>query len=156
MFKIERVQFDPLLWAEIQRAAMLFLDAVDTKTPPQLEALDAQAFALATPQASQEFVEATADLERVYSQLREVNAELHFLEQKKGSLEMVIKEAIGEHAGLAGNGWTVYWKQARPSEVTDWKMVAQASGALPSVISTYTDVKPGSRRFIISDGGVND
>ena len=156
VFKIERVQFDPLLWAEIQRAAMLFLDAVDTKTPPQLEALDAQAFALATPQASQEFVEATPDLERVYSQLREVNAELHFLEQKKGSLEMVIKEAIGEHAGLAGNGWTVYWKQARPTQVTDWKMAAQAAGVLPSVVATYTDTKPGSRRFIISDGGLND
>ena len=156
VFKIERVQFDPELWAEIQRAAMLFLEAVDSKTPPQLEALDAQAFAIATPQGSQEFVEATADLERVYAQLRETNTELHFIEQKKGSLEIIIKEAIGEKAGLAGNGWTVYWKQARPSEVTDWKMVAQASGALPSVITTYTDVKPGSRRFIINDGGIHD
>lgn len=156
VFKIERVQFDPELWAEIQRAAMLFLEAVDSKTPPQLEALDAQAFAIATPQGSQEFAEATPDLERVYAQLRETNTELHFIEQKKGSLEIIIKEAIGEKAGLAGNGWTVYWKQARPSEVTDWKMVAQASGALPSVISTYTDVKPGSRRFIINDGGIHD
>jgi putative phage-type endonuclease len=156
VFKIERVHFDPVLWDEIQRAALLFLDAVDKKTPPQLEALDAQAFAIATPQGSQEFVEATADLERVYAQLREVNTELHFLEQKKGSLEIIIKEAIGENAGLAGNGWTVYWKQARPSEVTDWKMVAQASGALQSVITTYTDVKPGSRRFIINDGGLHD
>jgi putative phage-type endonuclease len=156
VFKIERVQFDPMLWAEIQRAALLFLDAVDSKTPPQLEALDAQAFAIATPQGSQEFVEATSDLERVYAQLRETNTELHFIEQKKGSLEIIIKEAIGEKAGLAGNGWTVYWKQARPSEVTDWKMVAQASGALQSVITTYTDVKPGSRRFIINDGGLHD
>jgi predicted phage-related endonuclease len=156
VFKIERVQFDPVLWDEIQRAALLFLAAVDSKTPPQLEALDAQAFAIATPQGSQEFVEATPDLERVYAQLREVNTELHFLEQKKGSLEIIIKEAIGEKAGLAGNGWTVYWKQARPSEVTDWKMVAQASGALQSVITTYTDVKPGSRRFIINDGGLHD
>jgi putative phage-type endonuclease len=156
VFKIERVQFDPVLWAEIQRAALLFLDAVDSKTPPQLEALDAQAFAIATPQGSQEFVEATSDLERVYAQLRETNTELHFIEQKKGSLEIIIKEAIGEKAGLAGNGWTVDWKQARPSEVTDWKMVAQASGALQSVITTYTDVKPGSRRFIINDGGLHD
>ena len=156
VFKIERVQFDAELWAEIQRAAMLFLEAVDSKTPPQLEALDAQAFAIATPQGSQEFAEATPDLERVYAQLRETNTELHFIEQKKGSLEIIIKEAIGEKAGLAGNGWTVYWKQARPSEVTDWKMVAQASGALQSVITTYTDVKPGSRRFIINDGGLHD
>ena len=156
VFKIERVQFDPMLWAEIQRSAVEFLAAVDSKTPPQLEALDAQAFAIATPQGSQEFVEATSDLERVYAQLRETNTELHFIEQKKGSLEIIIKEAIGEKAGLAGNGWTVYWKQARPSEVTDWKMVAQASGALQSVITTYTDVKPGSRRFIINDGGLHD
>ena len=156
VFKIERVQFDPALWAEIQRSAMAFLEAVDTKTPPALEALDAQAYGIATPQASDEFVAATADLERVYAQLREVNAELHFVEEKKGALEIILKEAIGERAGLAGNGWTVYWKQARSSQVTDWKMVAQASGALPSVITTYTDTKPGSRRFIINDGGLHD
>jgi predicted phage-related endonuclease len=156
VFKIERVQFDPALWAEIQRSAVLFLEAVDSKTPPALEALDAQAFALATPQASDEFTAADGALESVFRQLREVNTEIHFLEEKKGSLEIIIKEAIGEKAGLAGNGWTVYWKQARPSQVTDWKMVAQASGALQSVITTYTDVKPGSRRFIINDGGLHD
>jgi putative phage-type endonuclease len=156
VFKIERVEFDAQLWAEIQRSAMLFLEAIDTKTPPQLEALDAQAYAIATPQESDEFVEADSSLENVYRQLREVNAELHFLEEKKGSLEIILKEAIGNKAGLAGAGWTVYWKQARPSQVTDWKMVAQAAGALPSVISTYTDTKPGSRRFIINDGGLHD
>jgi predicted phage-related endonuclease len=156
VFKIERVQFDPALWAEIQRSAMAFLEAVDTNTPPKLEALDAQAYALATPQASDDFAQATSDLERVYAQLREVNTELHFVEEKKGALEIILKEAIGEKAGLAGNGWTVYWKQARPSQVTDWKMVAQAAGALPSVITTYTDTKPGSRRFIINDGGLHD
>ena len=156
VFKIERVEFDAQLWAEIQRSAMLFLEAIDNKTPPQLEALDAQAYAIATPQESDEFVEADNSLENVYRQLREVNAELHFLEEKKGSLEIILKEAIGNKAGLAGAGWTVYWKQARPSQVTDWKMVAQAAGALPSVITTYTDVKPGSRRFIINDGGLHD
>ena len=156
VFKIERVQFDPALWAEIQRSAMAFLEAVDTNTPPKLEALDAQAYALATPQASDDFAQATSDLERVYAQLREVNTELHFVEEKKGALEIILKEAIGEKAGLAGNGWTVYWKQARPSQVTDWKMVAQAAGALPSVITTYTDTKLGSRRFIINDGGLHD
>jgi putative phage-type endonuclease len=156
VFKIERVEFDAQLWAEIQRSAMLFLEAIDTKTPPQLEALDAQAYAIATPQESDEFVEADSSLENVYRQLREVNAELHFLEEKKGSLEIILKEAIGNKAGLAGAGWTVYWKQARPSQVTDWKMVAQAAGALPSVITTYTDTKPGSRRFIINDGGLHD
>jgi hypothetical protein len=150
------VEFDAQLWAEIQRSAMLFLEAIDTKTPPQLEALDAQAYAIATPQESDEFVEADSSLENVYRQLREVNAELHFLEEKKGSLEIILKEAIGNKAGLAGAGWTVYWKQARPSQVTDWKMVAQAAGALPSVITTYTDVKPGRRRFIINDGGLHD
>ena len=156
VFKIERVHFDPVLWAEIQRSAVEFLAAVDSKTPPRMEALDAQAFGIATPQASDEFVAATPDLERVYSQLREVNTELHFVEEKKGALEIILKEAIGEKAGLAGAGWTVYWKQARPSQVTDWKMVAQAAGALPSVITTYTDTKPGSRRFIINDGGLHD
>ncbi len=156
VFKIERVQFDPALWSEIQRSAALFLEAVDAKTPPALEALDAQAFALATPQASEEFAEADSTLEGVFRQLREVNTEIHFLEEKKGSLEIVIKEAIGEKAGLAGNGWTVYWKQARPSQVTNWKRLAEALSVSAEVIAEHTEEKAGSRRFIINDGGLND
>lgn len=156
VFKIERVQFDPALWAEIQRAAMLFLEAVDTKTPPALEALDAAAYAMATPQASDVILTADEKIERVYEQLRECNTELHFLEQKKGALEMIIKEAIGEHGGIAGGNWAIYWRQSRPTQVTDWKLAAQAAGVLPSVVATYTDTKPGTRRFIVRDGGTND
>lgn len=161
VFKIQRVQFDPALWAEIQRSAMLFLEAVDTKSQPKLEALDAQAFGIATPQASDEFATADAKLENVYDQLREVNAELHFLEEKKGSLEIVIKEAIGERAGLSGKGWTVYWKQARSSQVTDWRAVAEilqgiAPDTFGEALTRFSKEKPGSRRFIVSDGGLND
>jgi putative phage-type endonuclease len=156
VFKIERVQFDPALWAEIQRAAMLFLEAVDTKTPPKLEALDAQAYAMATPQASDEFVEATPDLQRVYAQLREVNTELHFVEEKKGALEIILKEAIGEKAGLTGAGWTVYWKQARPTEKVNWRAVAAQLQPSVELVRIHTTEQPGSRRFIINDGGLHD
>jgi len=156
VFKIERVQFDPTLWAQILWSAEKFLLAVDTKTPPALEALDAQAFALATPQASDEYAAADESLESVYRQLREVNTEIHFLEQKKGSLEIVLKEAIGDKAGLAGAGWTAHWKQARPSQVTNWKQLAEALSVSAEVIAEHTEEKPGSRRFILSDGGLND
>jgi hypothetical protein len=121
-----------------------------------LEALDAAAFALATPQKSEEFALATEDLERVYRQHREVSTEIHFLEEKKGALEIVLKEAIGERAGLTGNGWAVTWRQARATEVTDWKLAAQAAGVLPQVVATYTSTKAGSRRFVVRDGGAND
>jgi hypothetical protein len=135
---------------------MLFLEAVDTKTPPKLEALDAQAYAMATPQASDEFVEATPDLQRVYAQLREVNTELHFVEEKKGALEIILKEAIGEKAGLTGAGWTVYWKQARPTEKVNWRAVAAQLQPSVELVRIHTTEQPGSRRFIINDGGLHD
>lgn len=156
VFKIERVQFDPQLWDALVAGATQFLEAVDTKTAPKLKALDAQAYGLATPQSKDELVQANETHERLVKELRAVNTELHFAEEKKAAIEIQLKEAIAERAGLTGNGWTVYWKQAKPSEVTDWKLAAQAAGVLPQVVATYTDIKPGSRRFILKDGGTND
>jgi putative phage-type endonuclease len=161
VFKIERVQFDPALWAEIQRSAMLFLEAVDTKTPPALEALDAAAYALATPQDTEVILTADEKIERVYSQLRECNTELHFLEQKKGAFEMIIKEAIGENGGIAGGNWAIYWRQSRPSQVTDWQAISEnlqaiAPETFDEACKRFTKEKPGTRRFIVRDGGLND
>jgi putative phage-type endonuclease len=156
VFKIERVHFDPKLWDALTATATEFLAAVDTNTAPKLQALDAQAYGLATPQSKDELVQANESHERLVKELRGVNAELHFAEEKKAAIEIQLKEAIAERAGLTGNGWTVYWKQSKPSEVTDWKLAAQAAGVLPQVVATYTDIKPGTRRFILKDGGVND
>jgi hypothetical protein len=161
VFKIERVQFDPALWAEIQRSAMLFLEAVDTKTPPALEALDAAAYAMATPQDSDVVLIADEKIERVYKQLRECNTELHFLEQKKGALEMIIKEAIGENGGIAGGNWAIYWRQSRPTQVIDWQAISEnlqavAPQTFDEACKRFTKEKPGTRRFIVRDGGTND
>jgi len=156
VFKIERVHFDKLLWEALVATATEFLAAVDSNTAPKLQALDAQAYGLATPQSKDELVQANESHERLVRELRAVNTELHLAEERKGAIEIQLKEAIAERAGLTGNGWTVYWKQAKPSEVTDWKLAAQAAGVLPQVVATYTDIKPGSRRFILKDGGMHD
>lgn len=156
VFKIERVQFDQALFDAMVATATEFLAAVDSKTAPKLQALDAQAYGLATPQEKDELVQANESHERLVKELRAVNAELHFAEERKAAIEIQLKEAIAERAGLTGNGWTVYWKQSKPSEVVDWKLAAQAAGVLPQVVATYTDIKPGVRRFILKDGGVRD
>jgi putative phage-type endonuclease len=156
VFRIERVTFDLFLWDALQAAARNFLEQVEAGTPPSLHPDDAAAYAFATPQKVEEWVAATDDIERVYEQYREACTEVHFSEQKRDALEIAIKEAIGEHAGIAGSNWQISWKQSRPSEVTNWKLVAEASGALPQVIGTYTDIRPGSRRFVVKDGGMHD
>lgn len=161
VFKVERVQFDPALWETMQVAATRFLELVDTNTPPALEALDAMAYAEATPQATEEFAVADAAHERVLRQYQETATEVHFLEQKQAALEMVLKEAIAEKAGLTGDGWTVYWRQARPSTVTDWRAVAESlQGLAPDTygeaLARFTKERAGSRRFIVRDGGLND
>ena len=156
VFRIQRVQFDPELFAGMQEVAAQFLKAVDTNTAPDLTGLDAAAYALATPQTAEEYVHAASEHESTFAEYRATKAQLLTLETKLADIEINLKQVIGEKAGLVGNGWTINWKQAKPSEVTDWKMVAQAAGALPQVIATYTDVKQGSRRFVVKDGGAND
>jgi predicted phage-related endonuclease len=150
------VQFDPELYAGMQEVAIQFLKAVDTNTAPDLTGLDAAAFALATPQTAEEYVPAASEHESLFAEYRSTKAQVITLETKLADIEIKLKQAIGEKAGLVGNGWTINWRQAKPSEVTDWKLVAQAAGALPQVIATYTDIKQGSRRFVVKDGGLND
>jgi hypothetical protein len=116
---------------------------------------------LATPQDSDVILTADEKIERVYAQLRECNTELHFLEQKKGAFEMIIKEAIGENGGIAGGNWAIYWRQSRPSQVTDWQAISEnlqaiAPETFDEACKRFTKEKPGTRRFIVRDGGLND
>lgn len=156
VFRIERVSFDEQLWNMMRESATRFLEAVDNATAPQLHPNDAAAFAAATPQASDEIVVADDSAERVFRQLRELQHEQHFLEEKASALEIVLKEAIGERAGISGNGWTIYWKQAKTSAKTDWEAVARELGATDELAAKHTTERAGSRRFVIKDGGLHD
>lgn len=59
-----------------------------------------------------------------------------------------IQERIGEHAGIVGYGWKATWKQAKSSEKTDWKRLAMKLKPSEALITQYTELKPGSRRFL--------
>lgn len=85
-----------------------------------------------------------------------------------------IKQAIGEHAGIAGSWGRVTWKRSKPTEETDWQQVALGygrlidrlfelinaesfdvseleimSGVYQTTVGLYTTTKPGSRRLYV-------
>ncbi len=55
------------------------------------------------------------------------------------------RNAIGEKAGIAGQGWSATWKQNKPSLKTDWKEVATKID--PKVVEAATREVPGARVF---------
>ena len=61
-------------------------------------------------------------------------------------------QAIGEKAGVYGEGWQATWKQNKPTVKTDWEAVAEVAKAVAPetyelALKTHTVEKPGARVF---------
>jgi hypothetical protein len=68
------------------------------------------------------------------------------------NLAISLKEAIGEKAGVYGEGWQATWKQNKPTVKTDWEAVAEVAKAVAPdtyelALKTHTVEKPGARVF---------
>ena len=153
VFKVERVDFDQQLFDSMLAAGERFMAGLKSGTPPALDGADAQAFAALTPQATESWVTATPELQRVIDQYREATAEAHFASEKVDALEIILKEAIGENAGLVGDGFSVTWRQARPSEKVNWRAVAAQLQPSAELVRIHTTEQPGSRRFVVKMAG---
>ena len=57
------------------------------------------------------------------------------------------KEAIGEKAGVAGEGWSATWKQNKSSQKIDYKLLLEALKPAVEVVDAYTREVPGARVF---------
>lgn len=69
-------------------------------------------------------------------------------EIQKDTLAAQLKEAIGEFAGMQGDGVKITWKKTRDGSCTDWNAVAKAMNAPNDIIVAHTIQKPGVRRFL--------
>ena len=78
--------------------------------------------------------------------LLEVKERLKALEDEEKALENALKQRIGESAGLEG---IATWKQTKDRVSVDWQAVASELGADGSVVSKYTETKPGYRRLLL-------
>jgi hypothetical protein len=97
------------------------------------------------PQASEEYANATDGIDRVAALYSEKQYESKLLDEELQNLAISLKEAIGEKAGIVGNGWQATWKQNKASVKTDWKEVATKVD--PKIIEAATREVPGARVF---------
>ena len=145
VFRIERVKADWKYQAELFSKAEGFREALATQTPPTLQGQDSDALAAVVPQASEEYVNASDGIERVAALYAEKQYEAKLLDEELQNLAISLKEAIGDKAGIVGNGWQASWKQNKASAKTDWKEVATKVD--PKIIEAATREVPGARVF---------
>ena len=150
VFRIERVKADWRYQSELFVKAERFREALATETPPALQGQDSDALAAAVPQVSEEYENATAGIDRVAALYAEKQYESKLLDEELQNLAISLKEAIGEKAGVVGNGWSATWKQNKPSLKTDWKEVAAKVDQ--KIIQEATREVPGARVFRFRDG----
>ena len=104
VFRIERVEASLDFQTELYRKAVEFRNALATQTAPTLQGQDSDALAAVVPQASEEYATASDGIDRVAALYAEKQYEAKLLDEELQNLAISLKEAIGDKAGIVGNG----------------------------------------------------
>jgi putative phage-type endonuclease len=92
-------------------------------------------------------VEASEEILRAYTSLKEVRTEISELEKRKEALEETIKLGLGDAEAISYGGQTLAtWKAAKDSERFDSKQFCKEN---PELATKYMLIQPGSRRFLL-------
>lgn len=153
VFRIERVEADPIYQTELFAKAEHFRELIATDTPPSVMGSDSKTFEETHAQKSDDYAQATPELERVARAYSEATYEAKLLDEQIATHAIAIKEVIGEKLGIIGEGWSATWKQNRPTTKVDWEAVAAELKAPPALIEAHTTVKPGARMFRVKFNG---
>ena len=147
VFRIERVAASIDYQTELYRKAVEFRNALATQTAPILQGQDSDALAAVVPQASEEYENATTGIDRVAALYAEKQYESKLLDEELQNLAISLKEAIGEKAGIAGQGWSATWKQNKATRKVDYAAILEKAAVPLDVIEAATREVPGARVF---------
>jgi putative phage-type endonuclease len=152
VFRIERVEADPIYQTMLFDKAVAFLDLVKTKTPPPLTGNDSDTLAEVKPQSSNTYAKADPQLDHIARLYIEAKAEAEAADAALKEMAIAIKEAIGDGEGVKGQGWLATWKQNKSSVKVDWESIADvlrtvAPDTYGEAIKRFTSEKPGARVF---------
>ena len=152
VFRIERVEADPVYQTMLFDKAVAFLDLVKTKTPPALSGNDSDTLAEVKPQTSSTYAVADPQLDHIARLYIEAKAEAEAADAALKEMAIAIKEAIGDGEGVKGRGWLATWKQNKPSVKVDWESIADvlratAPQTYEEAVKRFTEEKPGARVF---------
>jgi predicted phage-related endonuclease len=152
VFRIERVEADPIYQTLLFDKAVAFLDLVKTKTPPPLTGNDSDTLAEVKPQSSNTYAVADPQLDHIARLYIEAKAEAEAADAALKEMAIAIKEAIGDGEGVKGQGWLATWKTNKSSVKVDWESIADvlrtvAPDTYGEAIKRFTSEKPGARVF---------
>jgi len=152
VFRIERVEADPIYQTLLFDKAMVFRELVASGTPPPLTGNDSDTLAEVKPQSSNTYAKADPQLDHIARLYIEAKAEAEAADAALKEMAIAIKEAIGDGEGVKGQGWLATWKQNKPSTKVDWESIADVlRGVAPETyeqsVKRFTSEKPGARVF---------
>jgi putative phage-type endonuclease len=152
VFRIERVEADPVYQTQLFDKAVLFRELVQSKTPPPLTGNDSDTLAEVKPQSSNTYAVADPQLDHIARLYIEAKVEAEAADAALKEMAIAIKEAIADGEGVKGQGWLATWKTNKSSVKVDWKSVAEVFGHVApdtyaEAVKRATTEQPGARVF---------
>lgn len=161
-FVTKRVHRDEeVIRTMIERCESFWFENVVARKPP--EPINVKDITNLFPGDNGQAIEATTDQLIAYNEAVHLRKQIEDAEAELEKRTDAIKLSIKDHAALATMGKTlITWKQAKGSEKTDWKVVAESLAKLyddarsqnaissKQIIASQTKSVAGSRRFLFA------
>mgnify|MGYP003454754828 FL=1 len=146
-----RFTADPQLQAMLLAIGRKFWQCVVEGREPPVDGSESWKNYLAAkyPKNRGDLVPSAPEHETLASEILSLSSESKRIESRMEILENQMREAIGEHDGIEGDGWRATWK-APAAGTPAWKAIAAALGAEahPEIIAANT--APPGRRFLLN------
>ncbi len=149
-FRVYRITRDLELESMLLEAAERFWkDHLLTGIPPPPDASEGYAEYLANkfPEDTGPVVVASAEAEGWAEVLRRAKVDLADAEAREQQARNLLMDAIGEAAGMTGDGWKISYRSTKPRSKVDWESVAMAAGATKAQIEANTNEGKSYRTF---------
>lgn len=125
---------------------------VITKEPPSVDESESAAKMLSKlyRRADLDLIEAGQEESNLALALVEKKEELKKLEEEVRLLENKLKEKMGDHEGLKGDGWLITWKKTRDRQTVKYDELVKELQVPDELIKKYTVTTEGYRVFRVT------
>jgi predicted phage-related endonuclease len=149
------VPWDDETWAGLREIADRFLrDHIDTGRPPPIDGSDAAAEYLRKtfPRDTAPILSADENLTHLVTAYRAASAAFDAAEEAKSLAGNLLRQAIGDAAGIKGDRFSVSYKASKDRTTTDWQaLLMEMVAAIPAdLLAKHSTTKPGPRSLRVN------